>query len=195
MMDPAEWNGKLPALSGFKPDKSICKVIEAKKNKPIVPWWWYFEQKEPVPAVVENIYKQLVFDFVLVFPKKNVWIYIIVEPEKQILELLKNQDNLRAFIIMSIVNKNFNPKERKVNRIRLGKVLKSPEINNIFTFAVFSQDYKFARKMPKNIPSASNIIDSSGTHWRIYFPGKKQIFWSFNELLNILFGSPIHVKD
>lgn len=195
MLHPSEWNGKLPSASRFKPDVSICKVIISTKKRPIIPWWWYLEQKEPVPAVVEDIFKQLVFDYVLVFPKKNVWIYIITEPEKQILELLKNQDNLRAFIMMSIVNKNFNPKERKVSRLRLGKVLRSPEINNIFTFVVYSKGYRYANKISKQIPSVHHIVDSSHTTWRIYFPGKKQVFWSFKELLTTLFGTPIHVKD
>ncbi|MBN2533435.1 MAG: hypothetical protein JXB88_11105 [Spirochaetales bacterium] len=195
MMLPLEWNGKFPGATRFKPDTNICKVIESTKERSIIPWWWYLEQKEPVPAVVEDIFKQLVFDYVLVFPKKNVWIYILVEPDIQILELLKNQDNLRAFIMMSIVNKNFNLKERRVNRLRLGKVLRSQEINNIFTFVVFSKNYEFAGKISKQIPSVHHIVDSNHTAWRIYFPGKKQVFWSFKELLANLFGSPIHVKD
>lgn len=194
MMHPSEWNGKLPSASSFKPDLSICKVVQSTKSRPIIPWWWYLEQKEPVPAVVEDIFEELVFDYVLVFPKKNVWIYILIEPQHQILTLLKNQNNLRAFIMMSIVNKNFNPKERKVNRLRLGKVLRSHEINNIFTFIVYSKDYPLSKQISKQIPSVSHIVDSSHTTWRIYFPGKKQVFWSFKELLSTLFGSPIHVK-
>jgi hypothetical protein len=194
MMHPSEWNGKLPGASRFKPDKSICKVVESTKTRPIIPWWWYLEQKEPVPAVVEDIFNKLVFDYVLVFPKKNVWIYILIEPAPEILDLLEHQDNLRAFIMMSIVNKNFNPKERNVNRLRLGKVLRSPEINNIFTFIAYSKDYKYANKISRKLPSVNHIVDSSHTAWRIYFPGKKQVFWSFKELLTSLFGSPIHVK-
>jgi hypothetical protein len=194
MMHPSEWNGKLPSATRFKPNLGICKVVESTKKKPIVPWWWYLEQKEPVPAVVEEIFEQLVFDYVLVFPKKNVWIYILIEPSADVLDILKNQDNLRAFIIMSIVNKNFNPKERKVNRLRLGKVLKSPEINNIFTFVVHSKDYKYAGKLSKKIPTVTHIVDASHTTWRVYFPGRKEVFWSFKELLETLFGSPIHVK-
>ena len=195
MLHPDEWSGKMPGASKFTPDLSICKVIKATKTRPIVPWWWYLEQKEPVPPVVENIYKKVEFDYVLVFPKKNVWIYIIVEPVKQVLALLQNQDNLRAFIMMSIVNKNFKPKEREANRIRLGKVLKSQEINRIFTFVAYSGDYEFANKMPKKIPSLAHIVDAKSTNWQINFPGKKQFFWSFKELLKTLFGSPIYVKD
>ena len=195
MMHPSEWDGEFPARTRFKPDINICKVVESTKSKPIVPWWWYLDQKEPVPAVVEDIYDQLQFDYVLVFPKKSVWIYIIIEPEKQTLDLLKSQDNLRAFIIMSIVNKNFNPNERKSKRVRLGKVLHSSEINNIFTFLIYSKDYAHAKKIPKQIPSVQHIVTSNATNWQIVFPGKKEVYWSFKELLAALFGSPIHVKD
>ncbi|MBN2442910.1 MAG: hypothetical protein JXJ04_16245 [Spirochaetales bacterium] len=195
MMHPSEWDGKYPKATKFEPDLNICKLVASTKQKPIVPWWWYLEQKEPVPTVVENIFEQLRFDYVLVFPKKNVWIYLVVEPDEEVLDLLENQDNLRAFIMMSIVNKNFNPKERSVRRIRLGKVLRSSEINKIITFVVYSTDYKYGNKISKKIPSVHHIVDSTSTSWRIYFPGKKQFYWSFKELIRALFGTPIHVQD
>jgi hypothetical protein len=194
MLHPSNWKGKLPAAGKFKPDFSVCKVVESTKKRPIVPWWWYLDQKEPVPAVVKDIYTELVFDYVLVFPKKNVWIYILVEPKNKFLELLINQDNLRAFIMMSILNKNFSQKERDAHRFRMGKLLQSPEINKIFTFVAYSQDYEFTDKLPKQIPSVSHIVNSSGTSWKITYPGKKQVFWSFKELLGTLSGSPSQVK-
>ncbi len=195
MIHPSRFKGKLPEPKRFKPDLSVCKVVESTKKRPIKPWWWYLDQKEPVPMVVEDIYQALIFDYVLVFPKKNVWAYLLVEPGKPVLDLLKNQDNLRAFIMMSILNKNFNPKERDAHRFRMGKLLQSPEINKIFTFIVYSGGYKFADKLPKQLPSVSHIVNSSGTSWKITYPGKKQVFWSFRELMSTLSGSPQQVKS
>jgi hypothetical protein len=194
MLHPDKWKGKLPAVGRFKPDLSVCKVVESTAKRPIIPWWWYLSQKEPVPEVVRDIYKQLVFDYVLVFPKKSVWIYVLVEPPKKVLDLLKNQNNLRAFIMMSILNKNFAQKEREAKRFRMGKLLQTPEINKIFTFLIYSQDYELADKLPKEIPSVCHIVDSSGTSWKITYPGRKQVFWSFKELLGTLSGSPVQVK-
>jgi hypothetical protein len=193
-MHPSRFKGKLPVPKRFKPDLSVCKVVESTKKRPITPWWWYLDQKEPVPVVVKDIYKSLVFDYVLVFPKKNVWVYILVEPDKPILDLLKNQDNLRAFIMMSILNKNFNRKERDSHRFRMGKLLQSPEINKIFTFVIHSDGYRYGDNIPKPIPSVKHIVNSTGTSWKITYPGKKQVFWSFKELIGSLSGSPVQVK-
>jgi hypothetical protein len=194
MTHPSRFKGKLPMPKHFKPDLSVCKLVESTKKRPIVPWWWYLEQKEPVPAVVEDFFDELVFDYVLVFPKKNVWAYILIEPERKVVDLLKNQDNLRAFIMMSILNKNFKQKERETHRFRMGKLLQSPEINKIFTFVVYAEDYKYADLIPKQIPSVSRLVNSTGTSWKIVYPGKKQVFWSFKELMGSLSGSPIQVK-
>jgi hypothetical protein len=190
---PSKWNGKLPSADKFKADPEICKVVASTKSRPIIPWWWYLDQKEPVPAVVEDVYRQIAFDYVLVFPKKNIWIYLIVEPKKKMLELLKNQENLRAFIMMSIVNKNFEPREREARRLRLGKLLQSPDIKKILTFVVYGKDYELADKIPKQIPTVSHFIDSASTTWRITYPGKKQICWSFKELVAALTGSSINI--
>jgi hypothetical protein len=96
--------------------------------------------------------------------------------------------------MMSILNKNFNPRERDVHRVRLGKLVKSQEINKIFTFVVYAKDYAFAGKIQKQIPAVSLTYDTTSTLWSIYYPGKKQIFWSFKELVSAISGSPIHVK-
>lgn len=191
---PKKWAGKLPAPTGFKPDLSICRITESTKKRPIIPWWWYIDQQEPVPAVVEDIFSTLVFDYVLVFPNKNIWIYILIEPKKKVLTLLKNQDTLRAFIMMSIINKNFKPKERDAHRLRLGKLRSSPEINKIITYVIHDQDYELEDLIPKQIPTVSRLVDTTGTSWRISYPGKKQIYWSFKELIAALTGSPIQSK-
>ncbi len=195
MMHPSRFKGKLPTPKRFKPDLSVCKVVASTAKRPIIPWWWYIDQKEPVPVVVEDIYKTIMFDYVLVFPKKNTWVYLLIEPEKKVLDLLKNQDNLRAFIMMSILNKNFNRKERDTHRFRMGKLLQSPEINKIFTFTLYTDEYSYADKLPKQIPTVQHIVDSTGTSWKISYPGQKQVFWSFKELVSALSGSPIQVKS
>lgn len=194
MLHPSNWDEKFPEPVQFKPDLNICRVIKSTKSKPIIPWWWYLDQKEPVPVVVEDMYKEIIFDYVLFFPRKGVWIYIIIEPEKKVLELLKNQDNLRAFIMMSIVNKNYKPNEREVHRVRLNRMLNSRESNKIFTFVAYSGDYKWAKDIPREIPTVSHLVDSTSTGWKIQFPDQKQVFWSFKELLRTLLGSPIHMK-
>ncbi|MBN1696024.1 MAG: hypothetical protein JW881_00800 [Spirochaetales bacterium] len=186
-MPLSEWNGKLPSAAKFKPNLKRCKVVEATPKKPIIPWWWYMEQHEPVPSIVENIYKNIEFDFVLLYPDKNVWIYIIVEPDKKELELLKDQRNLRAFIMISLINKNLSPKERTSQRLRLAKVMNSTDIKKIFTFVAFSQDYPYFKSLSKQIPTLSSIVGASTTNWRIYYPGEKHIFSSFRDLLDTLF--------
>jgi hypothetical protein len=191
---PSQWNGKLPVSTGFKLDPLICKVTESTKKRPIIPWWWYLDQKEPVPAVAQEIFSTIVFDYVLVFPNKNVWIYVLVEPEKKVLDIIKSQDNLRAFIMMSLLNKNFKPNERETHRLRLGKIIGSPDINKIITFVIHNEDYEFARLIPKQIPSVSREVGSTGTSWRIRYPGKVQPYWSFKELVAALTGAPLQVK-
>ncbi len=188
MAKPEKWDGKLPAATGFKPDLDQCKVAVATPKKPIIPWWWYVTQKEPVPTVVEDIFKNISFDFCLVYPQGNIWIYIIVEPEKETLELLKNQDNLRAFMLMSIINKNITSHKRDSARLRLGQMLKSKDIKNILTFAMYGSKYKYKDQIPKNLPTVEHILDSSGTNWKITVPGLKQYFLHFKDLLATFFG-------
>ena len=55
-----------------------------------------------------QIFKHIVFDYAIIYPQRNIWIYIIVEPNKEDLEIIKNQKNLRAFIMMSLINKNIS---------------------------------------------------------------------------------------
>ncbi|RPJ07036.1 MAG: hypothetical protein EHM28_08550 [Spirochaetaceae bacterium] len=187
ILRPAEATGTFPPAGRFVPDKTYCKVASSTAKKPIIPWWWYLKQKEPVPSVAEDIFKNVAFDHVIVYPKKNIWIYLIVEPKKPVLELLKNQDTLRAFIIMSIINKNFNPRERDTHRVRLGKMITSNEAKKILTFVVYAEDYKLAASIPKGVPTVKHKVDTNGTNWAISYPGQKQVFWSFTELVDTVF--------
>ncbi|MBN1648852.1 MAG: hypothetical protein JW874_12530 [Spirochaetales bacterium] len=189
MAKPEKWDGKLPSDRGFEPNLNLCKVSAATPERPVIPWWWYVNQNEPVPSVVEDIYENITFDYVLVYPASKIWIYIIVEPDRAELDILKKQDNLRAFIIMSIINKNFESKQRNVQRLRLGQMLKSKDINNILTFAMYTDDYKYKNEIPKNLPTIQHIVDSSGTNWKISVPGQKQYFLHFKDLLATFFSA------
>jgi len=183
MLHPSQFKGKLPSAGGFKPDHLTCKVVVSTARRPIIPWWWYVAQKEPVPAVVEDIFAELVFDYVLVYPQKNIWIYILLEPQAKILGLLQKQEALRAFILMSIVNKNLKPQERETRRLRLGKLLSTPEIGKIITLVAYGEGYELSSQIPKGIPTLMGKVNSTGTSWQINYPGQKQTFWSFKELL------------
>jgi hypothetical protein len=131
--NPARWDGRLPT-QGIRLDTSFCKVVETTRGRPVVPWWWYAEENEPVPAVVRDIYERLTFDFALLYPKRNAWIYICVEPPPETLALLGRQEHLKAFILMSLINKNFPRAQRERRRVRLGTLMDSKDIQRIFHF-------------------------------------------------------------
>ncbi len=183
--DPDEWDGKLPKIS-FKPDLSYCKVVESAKKRLIVPWWWYAQQNEPVPSVVEEIYNMVAFDFVLMFPQVNAWIYIIVEPEEDVIELLKMQDHMKAFILISLINKNFNLKQRELKRLHMGKVIRSNDIRKIFTFVAVRSENQASESIIGDIPLVTRVVDntSNTTSWRIIVPHAKQPYDSFKELIS-----------
>ena len=77
--NPSGWNGKLPDAA-IRSDPTWCKLAEAAPRRPVVPWWWYAADKEPVPEVVADIYRKIAFDFALVYPGANAWVYVVVEP-------------------------------------------------------------------------------------------------------------------
>ncbi len=186
-MNVSDWDGKLPAPGKFKLDAKRCKVVESTKQKPIIPWWWYMDQEEPVPSVVEGIYNHIIFNYAIIYPIRNIWIYIIVEPSKKDLEIIKNQKNLRAFIMMSLINKNINPKERHFKRLRLGKLLNSNEIKKVLTFVAYSENYEFKDSVPKQIPVISSFTGANCTHWKLNYPEQKQVFSSLKDLIDLLF--------
>lgn len=182
-----QWDGKLPAPGNFKPDLTRCKVVQSTEEKPIIPWWWYMDQNEPVPAVVKGIYSNIVFDYTIMYPERNIWIYTIVEPSGEDLEYIKNQKNLRAFIMMSLINKNINPKERPAKRLRLANLLNSRDIKKILTFVAFSENYENKDNIPEGIPYICSFSGAKCTNWKVYYPGQKQIFASLRDLVDLVF--------
>ncbi len=186
-LNVSDWDGKLPSPDKFKLDANRCKVVESTRQKPIIPWWWYMNQDEPVPLVVEDIFNHIILDYVIIYPKRNIWIYIVVEPSKEDLEIIKSQKNLRAFIMMSLINKNLSPKERNFKRLRLGKLLNSNEIKKILTFVAFSENYEFKDSISKQVPVISSFPGNNCTNWKVYYPGQKQVLSGLRDLIDILF--------
>ena len=182
--NPSRWDGKLPT-KGFSPDTEFCHVAEAGKDRPVVPWWWYRQEKEPVPPVVKDIYKKLAFDFAVMYPQKNTWIYIVAEPGREQIELLGDQDHLKAFILISLINKKFPKAQRENKRLRLGTVMGSRDLNRIFTFVAFREEVKAYSSIPKKIPTLSRVVHpaSNTANWNIRLPGDGHVYGSFQEIV------------
>ncbi len=182
--NPAHWDGKLPTR-GIHADTGFCKIAEATPARPVVPWWWYSRQKEPVPAVVKDIYQRLTFDFAVVHPKVNAWMYVCVEPAQELLELLGQQEALKAFILISLVNKNIPAAQREHKRLHLGKVMGSPELKRIFTFIAFREEDRRYQAAAARIPAITRLVHpaSNTANWNIRLPGDKRVYGSLRELL------------
>ena len=181
--NPNRWDGKLPT-KGFRPDNEFCHVAEASKDRPVVPWWWYAAEKEPVPPVVKDIYKKVAFDFALTYPQNNVWIYILAEPGEELIELLGDQDHLKAFILISLINKKFPKAQREHKRLRLGTVMGSKDLNRIFTIIAFRGEKKEYDSIPRNIPTLSRVVHpaSNTANWNLRLPGDGHVYGSFQEI-------------
>jgi len=182
--NPAGWDGKLPAAA-VRANESFCKLAEATPSRPIVPWWWYAKEKEPVPEVVNDIYKGLTFDFALVYPKANAWVYVNVEPSARVIGLMLRQEHLKGFILMSLVNKNFPRAQRGSHRVRLGDVMKSRDVQKIYTFVAFREDDPAYRTVPPVLPVLSRLVHPSSktSNWNIRLPKDKYTYGSFREII------------
>ncbi|UCF99119.1 MAG: hypothetical protein JSV89_06170 [Spirochaetaceae bacterium] len=182
--NPNRWDGKLPT-KGFRPDNEFCHVAEAKKDRPVVPWWWYGAEKEPIPAVVKDIYKKVAFDFAVMYPQKNAWIYILVEPTQEILKLLSQQEHLKAFILISLINKKFPKAQREHKRLRLGTVMGSKDLDRIFTFVAFQEQDERYRSIPRGIPTLSRVVHpaSNTANWNVRLPGDGHVYGTFQEIV------------
>jgi hypothetical protein len=182
--NPAGWDGKLPA-TGVRVDANYCKLAEATPDRPIVPWWWYAKDKETVPEVVRDIYRGLTFDFALVYSKANAWVYVNVEPSAKVMELMVRQEHLKAFILMSLINKNFSRSQRDSRRVRLGDVMKSRDVQKIFTFVAFREEDPAYRTFPAELPILSRLVHPSSktSNWSIRLPKDKYAYGSFREII------------
>jgi hypothetical protein len=182
--NPSHWDGKLPTR-GIRADAGFCKIAEATAARPVVPWWWYSRQKEPVPAVVKDIYQGLAFDFAVVYPKENAWLYVCAEPAPDLLELLGRQEQLKAFILISLVNKNIPAAQREHKRLHLSTVMGSPDLARVFTFIAFREEDPRYRAAAARIPSITRLVHpaSNTANWNIRLPGDKRVYGSLRELV------------
>jgi hypothetical protein len=181
--NPDRWDGKLPT-SGIRADTNYCKVVETTKSRPIKPWWWYAKGHEPVPSVVQDIYRGLSFDFSVVYPQENAWIYINVEPPQELLKLLSRQEYLRAFILISLANKNFKPAQREHKRLRLGSVMGSEDLRKIFTFVACQEGDERYRSIRGTIPTITRLVhpSSNTANWSILLPEAGRNYGSLRDL-------------
>ena len=182
--NPTGWNGKLPD-AGIRTDPNFCKLAEAAPRRAVVPWWWYAAEKEPVPDVVADIYKSIAFDFALVYTGVNAWVYVVVEPAAGTMELMLRQEHLKAFILMSLINKNFPRAQRETRRVRLAELMKSKDVRKIFTFVAFREDDPAWRTVPAGLPVLSRLVHPSSktSNWSIRLPKEKHAYGSFREII------------
>jgi hypothetical protein len=182
--NPKDWDGKLPT-QGIDLESGVCRVIESTKRRPAVPWAWYEKEREPVPPVVKDIYRGLTFDFAVVFPQNKAWIYVDVEPSQKTLELLSDQEHLKAFILVSLVNERLDRAQREHQRLRLGTVMGSGDLNKIFTFVAFKEGDKRYHGIPRSIPTITRLVHptSNTANWNIRLSGDKQVYGSFKEII------------
>jgi len=183
--NPSVWDGKLPT-AGIKVDETFCKVAEAVKGRPVQPWWWYGRQHESVPSIVEDIYKGVSFDFAVVYPKDNAFIYVLVEPAEKLLALLGRQEQLRAFIVVSLVNKKFPKSQRENKRLHIGTVMGSQDMDRIFTIAAFKENDPRCRSFASKMPVLSRLVHSASNtaNWSLRLPGDRRVYGSLRDMLD-----------
>jgi hypothetical protein len=162
-------------------------VVVSSKARPIIPWWWYAQANEPVPAVAEPIYEAVRFDFVLIFPQNNTWMYLLLEPSETVMSLLQQQDHMRAFILISLINKKFKAKQREIQRLHLGSVMQSKDLRKIFTFVAVRRESPVFDHIPANVPRLVRDVDPSTrtTSWKIHLPDRQLPFGSFRDILEL----------
>ncbi len=182
--NPAGWDGELPTR-GIRADTAFWKVVEATERRPIVPWWWYEKEHEPVPDVVRGLYDGVAFDFAMVYQTSKAWIYVAVEPSTGTMGLLADQRHLKAFILMSLINKNIPASQRDHKRLRLGPVMASKDVEKIFTFVAFREDDPAFRAVPDGLPVLSRLVHSASrtANWSIRLPGQNSAYGSFREIV------------
>ena len=101
------------------------------------------------------------------------------------MELMVRQEHLRAFILMSLVNKNLPPAQRATRRARLADVMKSGDVRKVFTFVAFREDDPAWRAVPASLPVLSLLVHPSSktSNWSIRLPKEKHAYGSFREII------------
>jgi hypothetical protein len=150
-----------------------------------VPWDWYDGEHEPVPEVVRDLYEGVTFDFAMVYQVSKAWIYVAVEPSPQSMKLLARQDHLKAFILMSLLNRGLPRAQREHQRVRLATLMGSRDAQKVFPFVAFKEDEPAYRTIPPAVPVLSRLVHPSSrtANWSIRLPGKKDVYGSFTEIV------------
>lgn len=109
----------------------------------------------------------------------------MVEPPAAVMKLMARQDHLRAFILMSLINKNIPRDQRGNKRVRLAALMESKDIAKIFTFAAFRQDDPALAAVPRSLPVLSRLVHPSSktANWSIRLPGDPHSYGSFREIV------------
>jgi hypothetical protein len=151
----------------------------------VSPWGWYAAENEPVPGVVRDLYEGVSFDFVMVHQASKAWIYVVVEPSPQTMKLLARQDHLKAFILMSLLNRNIPHPQREHQRVRLANLMGSKEAQKVFPFVAFKEDEPAYRSIPPSVPVLSRLVHPSSrtANWSIRLPRNKDVYGSFREIV------------
>ncbi len=183
--NPKGWDGKIPT-AGIKVDEAFCKVAEAVKGRPVQPWWWYAKEREAVPSVVEDIYRKISFDFAVVYPKDNAFIYVLVEPSDRLLPLLARQDQLRAFILISLINKKFPKSQRENKKLHLNTVMGSKDMSKIITVAAFNEDDERCRAFAGKVPILTRLVhpSSNTANWSVRLPRDRRVYGSLRDIID-----------
>jgi hypothetical protein len=181
--NPEGWDGKLP-MRGIRPDAAFWSVEESTSGR-IAPWGWYDAENEPVPEVVRDLYEGVSFDFAMVYQASKAWIYVVVEPSPQTMKLLARQDHLKAFILMSLLNRNIPHPQREHQRVRLANLMGSKEAQKVFPFVAFKEDEPAYRSIPPSVPVLSRLVHPSSrtANWSIRLPRNKDVYGSFKEIV------------
>jgi hypothetical protein len=134
---------------------------------------------------VRDLYEGVSFDFAMVYQSNKAWIYVAVEPSPQTMKLLARQDHLKAFILMSLLNRNIPHPQREHQRVRLANLMGSKDAQKVFPFAAFKEDEPAYRSIPPSVPVLSRLVHPSSrtANWSIRLPRNKDVYGSFREIV------------
>ena len=106
-------------------------------------------------------------------------------PPREALKLLVRQEQLKAFILISLVNKNFPAAQREHKRLHLSTVKGSADLARIFTFIAFREEDRRYQAAAAGIPAITRLVHpaSNTANWNIRLPGDKRVYGCLRELL------------
>ena len=102
------------------------------------------------------------------------------------MKLMSSQELLKAFILMSLINKNLTPAQREHRRLRLGTLMGSRDIQKVFTFVAFREDDPAYRSIPAGLPVLSRLVHPSSrtANWSVRLPKDRHVYGSFRQIIS-----------